>query len=291
MWLKLLQEAYAMMEIEPVSPREVKKEWDAKYKSMYYRFTTSQDNNVFVDIDYSENELPEGEDEDYYDYLSNEDHCGISFKVNASFNDLDRGSKERDPEILNGVLGIIADHVFEYKIRYFSFTAWAGGGDSKNAIKGKEEELRQVAIKKLVEILGNINDLTRSGDEGVKSWLKAINIHERVVVLKNLLCLPYEDMKDEEMNKMITLRDAIVESIQKSKSERIGGKGDEWMGAMGVVDEFLKELKKYKEVNADKVKNRRASLYQKIIQRFLPGWEITQPNPRHPSVFLIKKGR
>jgi hypothetical protein len=289
MWLKLLQEAYAMMEIEPVTPRGVEGKWDHRYKRMEYVFSTSKGNAVKVEMDYSRNELPQDEDEDYYDYLKGEDYCDISFKVNKSYNDLDRSDKERDSEILNGVLGIISDHVYEYKISYFSFTAWSGEGDTKNAIKGEEDKLRQVAVKRLVELLDSIRKLY--SDTEVANWLSSINIYERVATLKDILCLPIHELDDERIGRIVTLRDAIVESIQKSKSERIGGKGDEWMGVMNVVDEFLKELKKYKEVNADKVKNRRASLYQKIIQRFLPGWEITQPNPRHPSVFLIKKGR
>jgi hypothetical protein len=275
MWLKKLQESYALMELEPQLPSGLKKEWDARYRTMEYTFVTSRGNEVSVEMDHSASE----EDDS--------DHCDVTFKVNDTYNDEERSDKGRDVEILNGVLGVIQDHIWENKITSFTFAAWSGGGDTKNAIMGNEEKLREEAIELLREFYHKVKAEMESMDFNSRQYISDHDILGDVSRLMNLLGHYSAEMRDDQLHNIEMFRKQLYSIV--APIDDVIDSGLDY--PLKVVKDFLQSMVKFKEVNAGRLRNRRSDLYRKMIERFLPGWVITNPNPKQPNMFLIKKGR
>jgi len=125
MWLNKLQEAYEEFEltesVEPVEPKNLDYDKvDSDEQFINFNFITSKNNKVNVRF----SQYPKTEYE-------------VSFSVNESMTDIGRIDKERDPEILNGVIWVIAAVIHNTHITRLNIDTGGSNVDKKAGVYAK----------------------------------------------------------------------------------------------------------------------------------------------------------
>jgi hypothetical protein len=212
-----------------------------------YEFTTSKGNNVKVQIKDRDNSAE------------------VIFYVNDK---LDETSRERDSEVLNGVLyilGTIKDNYDE-----ITFSAWSDKGDSK-------------------EIQDNTEVVKKEFSDSLKSFKNAVEQYEpieepmtaeRMAILKKFNLSPTKRF-DIDKPKVLDILETIESDLSNTQTmdfvrqiENIGyGKK---LSTFEGYEEFLRKGKKLGNLlrGIKTNRNRRQDVYEKLVKRYLPGWNL-----------------
>lgn len=227
------------------------------HMELKYEFTTSLNNNVKLIF----NPKHKGE----YD---------IKFYVNDNLNPT---SKVRDIEILGGVFYLILKAITKLNITTFTFEAYKDDGDVKTIRNLKQNNVNTNLLnilKKLQNIVNNFNLDNLDFDNDSKIFFNKFNKplpdkHEYYIqrLSKNISNIIDSVEKLESIN----LRNILFEL---SKLSKIGFDYD-----TTELIQYTKEYNKIIDSNSEsgykQENNRRETIYNKFIDKYLKSWKVT----------------
>jgi hypothetical protein len=199
--------------------------------------------------------------------LGGEKDWTVIFYVNDTLSD--NAKSEVDPEILKGVLWIMLDWAKKGKVNTYEFSAWKGEGDTKivknmNIEKPIEELLNWVNEKE--KIVKNYEVTYKPYSNNVKKILKKKGRSEEYInkgqpsLNKENILKAFSDIKEDPespINRM-NFRDSVQGDI---KTYEFLGKSP--------IEKLDNAIRSHSDSGVPINKNRRKSLYNKLIKRYL----------------------
>jgi hypothetical protein len=232
-----------------------------------YSFITAKGNQVKVHFKITKD----------YDDVKTAD---IVFYVNDTLDDSSsqKGGSPTDPEIFNGVLGIILKASDRLKINRITFEPWSGEGDTKIvkglSFKDKKEQF--------------LNNLKQFKNTVEKREPKLFEPSDRMKELAKQLGREANKIKEFDKEKLLDIISKAISSIEEEK-ESIRGVLNDLELLTKTTYEAFPELSEIKEIiqAATKIivsnteqgftvkRNRREAIYKKLMDRyFSDNWEI-----------------
>lgn len=231
-------------------------------------FTTSKGNHVRVLFDVQPDEGEKIVDINFY---VNDTHYDDSSTAG--------GKHKNDFEILSGVLYLARSFVDRGKYNRIKFTAQKGAGDSKTVFGLNLDKYKESYAKALETLLSEIQDYQPSQEEIELSRRRAEDIRRKFG----------KEVPTEVIyaSKLVPAIQKLLSSMNSLSEEEFNGLHnqlrrwdktvDQWKSYRNVIDrgvELRNAFESHSESGVTINKNRRASLYTRLIKKHFPDWRI-----------------
>lgn len=238
--------------------RQVNKGTMMEFTDKTAKFTTSQGNNVAVHI------FPDGSDYE------------IAFDVNG---DRKETSRDRDPEILSGVLAVALKAVDKFKIDRLKIKADNDPRDVKVKKNIPMEDFEDKYKDIISKVLHELNNLDFTGEEPSDAIAKLNQKRGTTYDPNARLNSTIKDLKLALDGRPIYPQH--ISGLSYFPKEYV----DEFNS---VVTEYNKRKQSYSDEGVKEIRNRRYEIYRRLIPKYFQGWDITFED-RFDTIYLERK--
>ena len=223
-------------------------------KISQYSFKTSQGNDVKV----------------HFSLNNEKTSADVVFYVNNTL--YDNSSGEYDPEILSSVLGIVRKVANQRKLSELTFTAFSGPGDTKNVknIPFNTEKFLQSLSKTKHEI-----------ENHEVKMLPPSSISIKIAQSYGVEPKSRPEFNKEELLSLLeklSVTNFTIDSIhpiQELENLNLGKIISSWDNFLNELDQLKKHILSKTEQGLSVTKNRRKSIYSRLIDRFFSSeWNV-----------------